>query len=179
MGCFSSKPAVDPPPVATIARGVPSQPHSPPVVPPVTEIPPRPSSRQSTRSRRVSTQGGGEPQPGRRTPRDRAHSNPQRVPSMIDVELPPMPLPRTRAKPSAPPSSRGGSSSEHRQASAGECTLDRGYMDPLPLTDDDKSTQGHLPDDRPRVISPAGRSIRKCGMCSPSTSSMYFDLSRT
>ena len=126
---FAGRPA----PVAT--RGVPLQEQSPQVVPPVTEVPTRPSSRQNgTRSRHVSTQGGREPSPGRRPSRDRAHSNPQRVPSMKDAELPPLPLPRTGTKSSAAPSSRGGPSSENMQAIAGECNLDYGWIAFLSLT---------------------------------------------
>jgi hypothetical protein len=122
MGCFSSKPTrEDPPPVAT--RGVTSQVQSSQVVPPVAEIP-RPSSRQSgPKPGHESPQGGGVPSSGRPA-RDRGRvqstPGPQKAPSMKDVDLPPIPLPRSRAKSSAAPSSRG-PSSDHKQASAGEC----------------------------------------------------------
>ena len=117
------------PPV--VSRGVTSQKQSPQVLPLVVEVP-RPSSRQSgARPRHELPQGGGELSHGRRSARDRVHSNPQRVPSMKDVEFPPLPPPRTRAKSSVGQSSRV-PSSYGRQASAGEC--DNGWIRVLSLT---------------------------------------------
>ena len=72
-------------------------------------------------------------------------STTQKVQFMKDVELPPLPPQRSGAKSSAGPSSRG-PSSDHRQASAGECDSD--WPKTCPLADNDKGTQGHLPDDQ-------------------------------
>ena len=129
MGCISSKPTVE---TSVATRGLLSQGQSPQVVPPAVGVP-GPSSRQSgTRPGHESPRGGGDPSSGQRPARDRAHSNPQRVPSTKDVESHP-PLPRSRAKSSVAPSGKG-PSSDHRQASAGECDSDHGWIPSPSLT---------------------------------------------
>lgn len=126
--CCSSSSPDDPLPIVTreVASQEPSR-----IAPPVSRPSSRPSSRHGgTIPGHESPQGGGVPSSGRRPARERVHSSPapQKAPSMKDVQLPPLPTQRSRAKSSIGPSSRG-SNSDHRQASAGECDP---WLDPRP-----------------------------------------------
>jgi hypothetical protein len=102
---------------------------------------------------------------GRRPIRDRSQSSPHKVPPMNDMESPPLPRQRTRAKSSVALSSNSnrGPNLDQRQTSAGECDHGWACVPPLQMfTNNDKSTQGLLPDELCQILSPAGRSILKC-----------------
>ena len=99
----------------------------------------QPSSTQHQRVAnpgRESTQVIDVPSYGRRSTRDRTQSTPYRVRPMNNVEFPPLPRQRTRAKSSvaSPSNSSRSPNPDVRHTSAGECEHDRSRGPSLTVT---------------------------------------------